>query len=48
MAWVISVDIKNEREMDCARVPGVGDRRLRRPGIKEEPAPDVETLPTSS
>jgi hypothetical protein len=34
MAWDISAETKNEREVDRPRVIGLGDKRLMRPGIK--------------
>ena len=40
--------MRNEREMLCPKVDGVGDRRLRRVGMRLESAPEVETLPISS
>ena len=40
--------MRNEREMLCAEVEGVGDRRFKRVGMMLDSAPEVETLPISS
>lgn len=44
----MSLLIKNDRAIDWARVAGVGDRRSRRVGMREDSAPLVETEPISS
>ena len=44
----MSADIKKDWVMDCAKEAGVGDKRLRRDGIRLDSAPEVETLPISS
>jgi hypothetical protein len=48
MACPISAEIKKDCEIDWERVAGVGERRLRRRGIRVDSAPVVETLPISS
>lgn len=48
MACPMSHETKNERAMDSASVPGVGDRRLRRDGTRFDSAPVLDTLPISS
>lgn len=44
----MSAEIKKDWEIDCARVAGVGERRLRSNGMSVDSAPVVETLPISS
>lgn len=44
----MSAEIKNDFPIDCARVSGVGERRLNSDGIRFDWAPDVDTLPISS
>ena len=40
--------IRKEREIDWARVAGVGESRSRRVGMREDSAPVEETEPISS
>ena len=44
----MSAEIRKEREIDCEREAGVGERRLRREGMRLDSAPEVDTLPISS
>lgn len=48
MACPISELIKNEREIDWASAAGVGERRSRRVGMRDDSAPVEETEPISS
>lgn len=41
----MSAEMRNEREIELARVAGVGDKRDRRLGRKEDSAPVEETEP---
>lgn len=44
----MSAEMRNERVIDCAKDPGVGESLLRREGIRLDSAPEVDTLPISS